>query len=408
MSPWMLMVAGAVALGLPLALLLVWSYMRQESDSDTESSVEYRLRTTFAELAGKALRDNADMFLKLARESFSREQANAQAQLRERELALGQMVEPIQRALDSTGAQLQGFERERRDAFTSLRTQIEQLTLGQQALQRETRNLVGALRRPEVRGRWGELTLRRVVEIAGMSEHCDFFEQETVSTGSGPVRPDLVLRMPEGRELVVDAKTPLDAYLDAVDATTDEARASALARHGQQVEARVRELAGKAYWSQFKKSPEFAVLFLPGDQFLSAALAVRPALLEYAMQQGVVMATPSTLMALFKAVAHGWRQAKVAEHAVRILELGQELHRRLGSFVGHLERSGKRLGEALEAHNSALASLERNVLPQARRFTELGAVSGESLPVLERVEGVVRNAQLHPDDTPANGPAAGA
>ena len=403
MSPWMLMVAGAVALGLPLALLLAWSYTRHEAGA--ESDVESRLRGSFAELAGKALRENADMFLKLARESFAREQAGAQAQLRERELALGQMVEPIQRALDSTGAQLQGFERERRDAFTSLRTQIEQLTLGQQALQRETRNLVGALRRPEVRGRWGELTLRRVVEIAGMSEHCDFTEQETVSAPGGPVRPDLILRMPEGRELVVDAKTPIDAYLDAIDATTDEARAASLARHGQQVEARVRELAGKAYWNQFKKSPEFAVLFLPGDQFLSSALAVRPELLEYAMRQGVVMATPATLMALFKAVAHGWRQVTVAEHAARILELGQELHRRLGSFVGHLERSGKRLGEALDAHNSALASLERQVLPQARRFTELGAVSGESLPVLDRVEGMVRTAQLHPDDKPASEPA---
>jgi DNA recombination protein RmuC len=406
MSPWMLMVAGAVALGLPLALLLAWSYTRHEAGA--ESDVESRLRSSFAELAGKALRDNADMFLKLARESFAREQAGAQAQLRERELALGQMVEPIQRALDNAGQQLQGFERERRDAFTSLRTQIEQLTLGQQTLQRETRNLVGALRRPEVRGRWGELTLRRVVEIAGMSEHCDFSEQETVSTPSGPVRPDLVLRMPEGRELVVDAKTPLDAYLDAIEATTDEARATALARHGQQVEARVRELAGKAYWSQFKKSPEFAVLFLPGDQFLSAALAVRPELLEYAMRQGVVLATPATLMALFKTVAHGWRQASVAEHAARIHELGQELHRRLGAFVGHLERTGKRLGEALDAHNSALASLERQVLPQARRFNELGAVSGESLPVLERVEGAVRSAQLHPDDRPTGGPPPGA
>ena len=406
MSPWMLMVAGAVALGLPLALLLAWSYTRQEADADAD--VESRLRGSFAELAGKALRENADMFLKLARESFAREQAGAQAQLRERERALGQMVEPIQRALDSTGVQLQGFERERRDAFTSLRTQIEQLTLGQQALQRETRNLVGALRRPEVRGRWGELTLRRVVEIAGMSEHCDFSEQATVSTATGPVRPDLVLRMPEGRELVVDAKTPLDAYLDAIEATSDEARAAALSRHGQQVEARVRELAGKAYWSQFKKSPEFAVLFLPGDQFLSAALSARPELLEFAMRQGVVLATPATLMALFKAVAHGWRQSTVAEHAARILELGQELHRRLGSFVGHLERTGKRLGEALDAHNSALASLERQVLPQARRFTELGAVSGESLPVLERVDGVVRSAQLHPDVRPVSEPAAGA
>jgi DNA recombination protein RmuC len=405
MPPWMLVIAGAVALGASLALLLAWSYTRHRADSASRAEAEARLRGGFAELAGQALRENADMFLKLARESFAREQAGAQAQLRERELALGQLVEPIRQALESTGQQLQSLERERRDAFSSLRTQLEQMTLGQQALQRETRNLVGALRRPEVRGRWGELTLRRVVEVAGMSEHCDFSEQETVSSVAGQLRPDMVVRMPEGRELVVDAKTPLDAYLDAVDATTDEARATALARHGQQVEARVRELGSKAYWSQFSRSPEFAVLFLPGDQFLSAALAARPELLENALRLGVILATPGTLIALFKAVAHGWRQATVAEHATRILELGQELHKRLGSFVGHIERAGRRLGEALEAHNSALASLERQVLPQARRFAELGAVSGEALPTLERIEGAVRSAQLHPDDRPTAGPA---
>jgi DNA recombination protein RmuC len=344
------------------------------------------------------------MFLKLARESFAREQAGAQSALRERETALGQMVEPIRKALEKTEQQLLSFERDRRDAFTSLRTQLEQLTLGQSALQRETRNLVGALRRPEVRGRWGELTLRRVVEVAGMSEHCDFSEQATIATGDGPMRPDLIVRMPEGRDLVVDAKTPLDAYLDAIEAPTDEARAAALARHAQQVEARVRELASKAYWSQFKKSPEFAVLFLPGDQFLSAALAERPDLLENAMRQGIILATPSTLIALFKAVAYGWRQAAVAEHAAKILELGQDLHRRLGSFVGHLERSGERLGAAVDAYNSAIASLERQVLPQARRFTELGAVSGEALPQLEPLDRLVRSARLHADDRPPAAP----
>ena len=206
--------------------------------------------------------------------------------------------------------------------------------------------------------------------------------------------------MPEGRDLVVDAKTPLDAYLDAIDATSDEARAAALTRHASQVEARVRELASKAYWNQFKKSPEFAVLFLPGDQFLSAALTERPELLENAMRQGIVLATPSTLIALFKAVAYGWRQAVVAEHAAKILDLGQDLHRRLGTFVGHLDRAGQRLGAAVDAYNSAVGSLERQVLPQARRFTELGAVSGEALPAVEPVDRLVRSVHLHPDDQP--------
>ena len=393
-----LMLVAGLLLGALVALLIAWWYARRQAR--VSEAVEARLGGRFAELAGGALRDNSDMFLKLARESFAREQAGAQTALREREAALGQLVEPIRKALEKTEQQLQSFERERRDAFTSLRTQIEQLTLGQNALQRETRNLVGALRRPEVRGRWGELTLRRVVEVAGMSEHCDFTEQATVTTGEGSLRPDLIVRMPEGRDLVVDAKTPLDAYLDAIEATSDEARAAALTRHAQQLEARVRELGSKAYWSQFKRSPEFAVLFLPGDQFLSAALTERPELLESAMRQGVILATPSTLIALFKAVAYGWRQAAVAEHAAKILDLGQDLHRRLGTFVGHLERAGERLGAAVDAYNNAVGSLERQVLPQARKFTELGAVSGDTLPVIEPVDRLVRHVNLHPDDQP--------
>jgi len=398
---WLLLAVGLLA-GAAIALLLAgWLARRQQRSS---AEIEARLGAHLADLANGALRNNSDMFLKLARESFAREQAGAESMLREREAALAHLVEPISKALEKTEQQLQGIERERRDAFSSLRTQIEQLTLGQSALQRETRNLVGALRRPEVRGRWGELTLRRVVEVAGMSEHCDFAEQATVAGAEGALRPDLIVRMPEGRDLVVDAKTPLDAYLDAIEAASDEARAAALARHAQQLEARVRELAGKAYWSQFKKSPEFAVLFLPGDQFLSAALAERPELLENAMRQGIVIATPSTLIALFKAVAYGWRLAVVAEHAARILDLGQDLHRRLGTFAGHLDRAGQRLGGAVEAYNNAIGSLERQVLPQARKFNELGAVSGEALPAVEPVDRLVRNVALHADDQPPSDP----
>ncbi|MDE2250687.1 MAG: DNA recombination protein RmuC [Gammaproteobacteria bacterium] len=398
MATIILLALAGLLCGGAVALLLAWWLARRQRQVAAE--LESKLGASFAELANGALRNNSDLFLRLARESFAREQAGAQAALRERETALAHLVEPIAKALEKTEQQLQGIERERRDAFSTLRAQIEQLTLGQSALQRETRNLVGALRRPEVRGRWGELTLRRVVEVAGMSEHCDFAEQASVAGAEGSLRPDLIVRMPEGRELVVDAKTPLDAYLDAIDAATDEQRAAALARHAQQLEARVRELAGKAYWSQFKKSPEFAVLFLPGDQFLSAALAERPELLENAMRQGIILATPSTLIALFKAVAYGWRQSIVAEHAARIRELGQDLHRRLGSFAAHLERAGERLGSAVDAYNSAIGSLERQVLPQARKFTELGAVSGEPLPPIEPVDRLVRSANLHPDDQP--------
>ncbi|MGA9368256.1 MAG: DNA recombination protein RmuC, partial [Steroidobacteraceae bacterium] len=273
------------------------------------------------------------------------------------------------------------------------------LASGQSLLQRETRNLVTALRRPEVRGRWGELTLRRLVELAGLSEHSDFTEQLHLFGPEGALRPDLVVHMSESRDLVVDVKTPLDAYLEALEASTDEQRQQALKKHAQQVETRVRQLASKAYWAQFERSPEFAVLFLPGDQFLSAALAERPELLDTALKQSIIIATPSTLIALLKTIAYGWRQSAVTENAKLIRELGQELYRRLGAFTGHLERLGGRLGAAVDAYNAAVGSLERQVLPQARRFPDLGVTADAPLTQLEAIEQPVRPvAPAEPSD----------
>ncbi len=352
---------------------------------------ETRLRAAFDSLAGETLRTNSELFLRLSREALGRDQVVAEGALKERELAIAHLVEPLRAALERTEAQVQALERERRDAFTTLRTQIETLAGGQAQLQRETRNLVTALRRPEVRGRWGELTLRRLVELAGLSEHCDFTEQLQVVGEEGALRPDLVVHMPDARDLVIDAKTPLDAYLASLEAPTDEERQQALKRHAQQVETRVRELASKSYWTQFERSPEFAVLFLPGDQFLSAALAERPELLETALGQSVIIATPSTLIALLKAVAYGWRQSAVAHNAALIRDLGQELYRRLGAFNGHLGRMGQRLGSAVEAYNAAVGSLERQVLPQARRFSELGVTADAPLAELEPIGQLVRN-----------------
>jgi DNA recombination protein RmuC len=352
---------------------------------------ETRLRAAFDSLAGETLRTNSELFLRLSREALGRDQVVAEGALKERELAIAHLVEPLRAALERTEAQVQALERERHDAFTTLRTQIETLAGGQAQLQRETRNLVTALRRPEVRGRWGELTLRRLVELAGLSEHCDFTEQLQVVGEEGALRPDLVVHMPDARDLVIDAKTPLDAYLASLEAPTDEERQQALRRHAQQVETRVRELASKSYWTQFERSPEFAVLFLPGDQFLSAALAERPELLETALGQSVIIATPSTLIALLKAVAYGWRQSAVAHNAALIRDLGQELYRRLGTFNGHLGRMGQRLGSAVEAYNAAVGSLERQVLPQARRFSELGVTADAPLAQLEPIGQLARN-----------------
>ena len=347
--------------------------------------------TSFESLASETLRGNSEQFLQLAREALGREQVLAQGTLKEREAAIAQLIEPLRSALERTETQVAALERERREAFVALRTQIEALTTGQSDLQRETRNLVGALRRPEVRGRWGELSLRRLIELAGMSEHCDFTEQLQIVGEEGALRPDLVVHLPDARELVIDAKTPLEAFLAALDAATEEERAQALRRHAQQVETRVRELASKAYWERLEHSPEFAVLFLPGDQFLSAALAERPELLESALAQSVIIATPSTLIALLKAVAYGWRQSAVAQNAAQIRDLGLELYRRLSTFNGHLGRMGQRLATAVDAYNAAVGSLERQVLPQARRFGDLGVTAEATLPPPEPVGQLVRN-----------------
>jgi len=351
-------------------------------------------QSTFESLAGQALHANSEMFLRMAREALGRDQAVATASLKERETAMSttmaQLVQPLRAALEKAEAQVAVLERERRDAYASLRTQIEGLAEGHATLQRETRNLVTALRRPEVRGRWGELTLRRLVELAGMSEHCDFTEQLHVASDEGALRPDLVVHMPDARDLVVDVKTPLDAFLGALEAPTEEARSLELKRHASHLETRIRQLSSKSYWAQFERSPEFAVLFLPGDQFLASALAERPDLLETALKQNVIIATPSTLIALLKTVAYGWRQSAVAENAAVIRELGQELYRRLGTFTGHLGRAGNRLGAAVEAYNAAVGSLEKQVLSQARRFTDLGVTADAPLAALESIDSLAR------------------
>lgn len=351
---------------------------------------EAQVRLAIESSSRAALDANSETFIKLANEIFGRNQESASASLAAREEAIKQLVEPLKLALARQEEQSQALERERRETSGKLSGQIENLVKVQDLLQRETRNLSTALRRPEVRGRWGEITLRRVVELAGMSEHCDFTEQTQVAAEGGALRPDLLVRMPENRSIVVDAKTPLDAYLAAIEAGDDETRRDALKRHARQVEERVRELGRKSYWEQFEHSPEFAVLFLPGDQFLSAALAESPELIDAALKQRIIVTTPSTLMALLKVVAYGWRQSRVTENAREIRELGQDLHKRLGVFVGHLQKVGRSFGSAIDAFNAAVGSMERNVLPQARKFTELGATTDAPLDPVDPLEKGVR------------------
>jgi DNA recombination protein RmuC len=361
----------------------------RERQTALQLSME-RLAAEFDNVAGNTLRANSEVFLQLAREHLGQHQQAAVATLTEREKAIETMVAPIKEALAKTELQIGRIEKERAETFGALRASLETVTLGQQALQKETRNLVTALRRPEVRGQWGELTLKRLAELAGMVEHCDFSEQVHTNTAEGALRPDMIVNMPDGRTLVVDVKTPLDAYLEAIEASTDELRNLALQRHANMVGKRVRELSAKSYWAQFEKSPDFVILFIPGDQFLSAALAVNPNLLEDAIRQNVIIATPSSLIALLKVVAYGWRQTALAENAQIISDLGADLYKRLNVFTTHLGKLSRSLSGSVEAFNAAVGSLERQVLPGARKFTELGIRPDKELESVEPVEALAR------------------
>ncbi|MCC5795251.1 MAG: DNA recombination protein RmuC [Chromatiales bacterium] len=341
------------------------------------SDVEQRLAAATGRLASESLERNSATFLKLATEHLGVHQARAQASLTEREQAVASLVQPIRDALSRTSQQLEELEKARHAAFGSIRAQLEGVQSSQQALQAETRNLVTALRRPEVRGRWGEMTLRRIAEMAGMVEHCDFNEQ--VSTADGSQRPDMLVRLPGGGVLVIDVKTPLDAYLAALEAPDEEARQQALQRHARNLQQRVRELAAKAYWAAFDSSPEMVILFVPGDQFLSAALDQQPGLIEAAMNQRVVLATPGSLMALLTTVAHGWRQLVLAENAQRIRELGEDLYNRMATFSNHLGKLGRQLDSSVGSYNQAVGSFERMVLPGARKLVELGIRSNQAV-----------------------------
>ncbi len=386
------------ALHLELAVLRSQVKTEEQLERERQASLDRameRLQTNFDSVAGASLRSNSELFLRLAREHLGQHQQSALAALTQREKAIETMLTPIREALGKTEQQILRIEKERAESFGSLRTSLEAVTLGQQALQKETRTLVNALRRPEVRGQWGEMTLRRLAELAGMVEHCDFSEQVHVRTEEGSsLRPDMIIHMPDGRDLVVDVKTPLDAYLEAVDASTDEQRALALRRHAQALGERVRQLGAKSYWNQFETSPDFVILFIPGDQFLSAALAEQPNLLEDAIRQDVIIATPSSFVALLKTVAYGWRQTALAQNAETIRTLAEDLYKRLATFTGHLSRLGRNLGLSVDAFNSAVGSMERQVLPGARKFTELGVRPEKQIEPVDPIDKLARDPQL--------------
>jgi DNA recombination protein RmuC len=358
-----------------------WEAARASMDEQTRllADAQARLGDAFKALSADALRESNAAFLSLAGERL-------EAQLAQRERAIDGLVAPLRTSLTRYEEQLRQLEASRQQAYGSLEEQLRTLNARSAELQRETGSLVTALRAPQVRGRWGELTLRRAAELAGMSEYCDYLEQVTVERDGGRLRPDMVVRLPSGRKIVVDAKVPLSAYLDATAAATEDDRARALARHGQQVRQHLTLLSAKGYWEQFDGSVELVVMFIPGEAFVGAAMQADAALLEDGMAKKVLIATPTTLIGLLLAIEHGWQQERIAANAAAISELGKDLYNRMRTLGEHFDDLGASLTRATAAFNRAVGSMETRVLPAARKFRDLRAASGDEIPTLEPIE----------------------
>lgn len=355
---------------------------------------EANLKDAFKALSAETLKASQENFLGLAKEVFEKHQQGASADLSKRQQAIQNLVEPVRQKLTEFDQQVRGLEKNRESAYAGLLTQVKHLTESNQALRTETGNLVTALRSPQVRGRWGEMQLRRAVELAGMEPHINFVEQSSIENDAGDrLRPDMTVKLPNDRLIVVDSKVPLAGYDDALHAEKPDAHSAALQHHAKLVRGHIKQLGAKAYFDAQARSPDFVVLFLPGEAFLSAALREDPTLLDFGFERRVILATPTTLVALLKGVAYAWSQVALTEQAAQIADLGKQLYERLSDFGSHFDNLRKGLERAVKSYNSAVGSLEARVLPTARKFPELAVASQKQLDALEAVDEVPRAPQ---------------
>jgi DNA recombination protein RmuC len=361
------------------------------------AEAEGHLREAFQALSAEALKTNNQTFLDLAETRLRDARSQAAADIDARKLAVENLLVPMARTLEQVDREIRESEHRRLEASAQLMQRIASLDTTGQDLRSQTLRLVDALKRPGVRGRWGELQLKRVVELAGMVEHCDFEQQHTISSADDPdrrMRPDVIVRLPGNKRVVIDAKAPLDAYLKALDAPDEAARQALLVEHAKQVRTHLSQLASKGYAAHVQPSPDFVVMFLPGEMFFSAALEQDASLIEAGVQQGVIPASPTTLIALLRAVAYGWQQQAVEENARKISEIGRNLYESVRVLGGHFDALGTRLKSSLDAYNQAVGSLEGNVLVKARKLRELSAANGsEEIKPLEPIDRVPRMLQ---------------
>ncbi len=374
-----------------------------EEQKQLLDKAEEKLSTTFQALSGEALKSNNQAFLELAKESLNTVLSDAKGDLGQRQEAIRNLVAPLEKALGQYQGQVSELDRLRSQSYGELKQQIASLAQTEERLQKEAENLVSALRLPQVRGRWGEMTLKRVLELAGMSEHCDYVEQVSIQTEDGRLQPDLIIHMPGKHQLVVDAKTPLSAYLDAIETKDEAVRRSSLNRHAQQLRDHMVKLSSKAYWNQFPQAPEYVIMFVPGESFFNAALECDRTLIEDGISSRVLLATPISLIALLRAIAQGWRQEQVAKNAQIIAELGKEVYRRFQTFLDHVGKTRKDLEQTVFSFNRMVGSIEGRVLPGVRRFRELGATSEGELPIIEPIEQIPRELTLQQDSKETDG-----